>query len=140
LGVFQIGAGTNTGIGEPFSAEFGEGGGVNFAPSGLDNRRCVRVQTQPPEVGDGFGGGAGFDFGVVEILDAQYEASATGTHRQPREQKRARVAEVQGAGRAWGEAAGEHWKKESEAGRKKSEKQTGTGSRIENFDSRLPAP
>ena len=82
-----------------------EGVAVDAEPGRLHDGLAVPVEPEPAQVLEHPGGGAGLLLRVVEVLDPEQDAPAARARREPREQKRARVAQMQRARGARREAS-----------------------------------
>ena len=78
---------------------------VGLGARGLPDHLAVPVEADRAQVVQLALGRAGLHAALVEVLHPHEEAGAGAAGRQPREQRRAEVADVQGARRARGEAS-----------------------------------
>ena len=113
LRLFDVVARAGTGIDEAGGAETIEGGAVDRAAFALrvgcgrsaDIGTFVPIETKPAQILEDAGACARLHLRVVEIFHSKNEPTAAGAHGEPCEQEGTGIAEVQGTGRAGGEAA-----------------------------------
>ena len=95
-------------VNEITGAKFFERGGIRIAALTLEYRCAVPVETEPTQIFDSLLDITGFDAHPVKIINPQHDASAGCARRQPRDEKRARVAEVQTTAGRRSKSAGNH--------------------------------
>jgi hypothetical protein len=94
------------GVDEPVALQLRQRVGVEVQARGLPDDLAVPVDPDRREVGELLAREVRADPPGVEVLDPQQERRALGAGVEPRQQRRAQVAEVQRAGRRGGEAPG----------------------------------
>ncbi len=81
-----------------------DGGPIPIEPVRLEILRCQIVipgKPQPLQIAHDLAGGAGRCTCSVEILDPKNDFATKRAHLQPRQKKRARIADMEMAGWAW---------------------------------------
>jgi hypothetical protein len=102
----DVAAGAGAGVNRAQVFQSLERGGVGLPVFGLDERAFVPVEPEPAQVVESTGRCLGPDAAGIEVLDPQDHAAPGAAGRQPGDEERAGVAQMQAPGGGRGEAAG----------------------------------